>query len=172
MRDREDQDTGRMGNLTERKREGDNMRDERAAGGSSGPSTSSESFDSAHRNQYGGHTGDEAGMTDSAHHSGDVKTRGANDMSSRQQGSSDMDDDMETGGGGAGRRREFGNTGGAGSSGDMGSSGSGSSGGMGSSGSSSSGGMGSSGSSSSGGMGSSGSGSSGGMGGSTEGNEG
>ncbi len=67
-----------MDNLSEGIRQEDNIRDDRAAGGSSGPSMSSERFDSDHPNQYERHDGDAGGMTDSSGHSGDVETRDFN----------------------------------------------------------------------------------------------
>ncbi len=78
MRDKEDQGMGRMETLSESQRQEDNIQDDRSAGGSSGPSTSSERFDSGHPNQYERHDGDTGGMTDSSGHSGDVETRDFN----------------------------------------------------------------------------------------------
>ena len=90
VRDREDQGMGRMETLSESQRQDDNIHDDRSAGGSSGPSTSSERFDSGHPNQYERHDGDEAGMTDSSGHSGDVETREFNHQDHRPGATASM----------------------------------------------------------------------------------
>jgi len=78
VRDKEDKGMGRMETLSESQRQEDNIDDDRSAGGSSGPSTSSERFDSGHPNQYERHDGGSGGATDSSGHSGDVETRDFN----------------------------------------------------------------------------------------------